>query len=508
MTKLNLKGTTFNDKIIYPVIDDIHILIDKENTILPVGIYNELKNKLKENLKLNDEIEFSLISKDLEELMQNDVKIDFRDSIDEIYKVILDELDNKIINIQHESLKRVKELYDNRKIDDAIEIFKTIEIDTLSKFEFEEYKLLEFKLFDDKKKFFDGYKALFERNHTKLKELYFVYLKYLEDIRDDKRPKKLIENIEEEFSIEEEFNRDEKAIFYYLRGRNFYARGEFLDALRDFKKSLEYCSNEKLLASIYNSATNSFTDNLFFDEAFFMANKAFEIRKKLKLSEKSDSLSLIGGIYLKRKNFKRAYEAFKEVEEITDKKDNRIYNYLVKSTIMLGFYNKAKEYLNIAKKYDDRLGFTILAEMFLIYKTQNYEKLFDYAKEKFLITDKKSSFDKVVLGWGYFLLAQKASQEEKYLDSYKFLNSSIEYFLLDKYILEAYYAYLKIDKDNEYSEYFLNVNKEYNLKGEFDEYIKKHSSISIEYKDTFGFISSKSNNLENFEQNLDNYFLI
>ena len=338
--------------------------------------------------------------------------------------------------------------------------------------------------------------------------MYFIYLKYLEDIRDDKRPKKLIENIGKEFNIEQEFNRDEKAIFYYLRGRNFYARGEFLDALKDFKKSLEYCSNEKLLASIYNSATNSFTDNLFFDEAFFMANKAFEIRKKLKLSEKSDSLSLIGGIYLKRKNFKKAYETFKEVEKITDKKDNRIYNYLVKSTIMLGFYNKAKEYLNIAKKYDDRLGFTILAEMFLIYKTQNYEKLFDYAKENFLITDKKSNFDKVVLGWGYFLLAQKASQEEKYLDSYKFLNSSIEYFLLDKYILEAYYAYLKIDKDNEYSEYFLNINKEYNLKGEIDEYIKKHSSISIEYKDTFGFSSSKNNNLENFEQNLDNYFLI
>jgi hypothetical protein len=73
--------------------------------------------------------------------------------------------------------------------------------------------------------------------------------------------------------------------------------------------------------------------------------------------------------------------------------------------------------------------------------------------------------------------------------------------------LESYYVYLKINKDNEYSEYFLNINKDYNLKGEFDEYTKKHSSISIEYKDIFGF-SSKNNNLENFEQNLDNYFLI
>ena len=91
MANLTLKATTFNDKIIYPKIDDIYILVDKKNTILPIGIYNELKNKLKEDLKLNDEIEFNLVSKSLKELMQNHIKIDFTYSINSFYELILDE---------------------------------------------------------------------------------------------------------------------------------------------------------------------------------------------------------------------------------------------------------------------------------------------------------------------------------------------------------------------------------------------------------------------------------
>jgi len=52
---LRLKATTFNNEIIYPKVDDIHILINKNNTILSLGIYNELKNKIKNNLKVESE---------------------------------------------------------------------------------------------------------------------------------------------------------------------------------------------------------------------------------------------------------------------------------------------------------------------------------------------------------------------------------------------------------------------------------------------------------------------
>ena len=144
----------------------------------------------------------------------------------------------------------------------------------------------------------------------------------MQDIRDEKIPKEVIKEFEEKFSLND-MSDEEKSRFFYLKARGLYYRGEFIEALRYFIKAKEYVGkNEKLLGDIYNSSANIFNDNFYFDEALSIADKALEVREKLALEEaKKDTLSLIGGIYLKKNNLNKALEFFKQV----NREDGRIY---------------------------------------------------------------------------------------------------------------------------------------------------------------------------------------
>jgi tetratricopeptide (TPR) repeat protein len=509
MAKFNIKAKTFNEIEINPQVEVFIVVGNRKKDFLSLNVYSTLKSRIESDLKINN-FNFYLISKDIEELIENDVIIDEEDLINKIYPELLKESENLQLDIQNPILKRAFELYENRDFEDAKKLLKSINKESLSKFDFDEYILLEFKLLERKDEMFEMYKSYFNQNRLKLKELYFDYIKYLEDIRDEKKPFKVFKEFENKFSISE-FNDEEKAFYFYLKGRNFYYRGEFLLALEYLSRAIKLTKNEKLKANIYNTATNSFTDNLFFDEALQLANKAFEIRKKLKLPEIADTLSLIGGIYLKRKNPKKALNYFIESEKIQKAKDNRIYNYLAKTSVLLGYTNKAKEYLEKSKTFEDDKGFYVLTYLFFLYKTKSYKNMFEYSKNTIFLPENREKYDKVVLAWSYYLLSQKAFEEKLYFDGIQYLERAIFYFLKDKYILEAFFVSnldLKLPKREEI--YFKEILKKYEVKFLFEEYFKKHSLIADKYCEIFGISNSKKNNLQKFYKNPDKnkYFLI
>jgi tetratricopeptide (TPR) repeat protein len=509
MAKFNIKAKTFNDIEITPEVDIFIVTGSKKDDFLSLNAYSTLKSKIEKDLKIDD-FKFYLISKDVEELLENDVEINDEDLINKVYPELLKESENLQVGIKNEILKRAIELYENRDFADSKKLLNSIDKNSLSKFDLDDYMLLEFKLLDNKREKFMPYKLFFLKTPLKLKELYFDYIKYLEDKRDEKEPFKLLEEFEEKFSINE-FNNEEKTLYFYLKGRNFYYRGEFLLALENLSKALQLTKNEKMKANIFNTAVNSFTDNLFFDEAFELAQKALEIRENLKLSEVADTLSLIGGIYLKRKNPKKALEYFKKSEKLQKNKNDRIYNYLAKTSILLGYTNKAKEYLKQAEEFENKKGFSILTNLFLLYKSKTYQDMFEFAKKTIFLPKNRQEYDKVVLGWSYYLLAQKAFEKELYFDGVKYLDKSIFYFIEDKYILEAYFvSILNIELPQKEKNYFENILNNYEIKDKFEEFVKKHSLIADKYCDIFGINNSHKNNLKKFLDNpqTDKYFLI
>ena len=509
MAKFNIRAKTFNDIQINPEVE-VHIVVgNRKDDFLSLNAYTTLKSKIENDLKIDD-FKFYLISKDIKELLDNDVVIDDEDLINKIYPELLNESDNLQIEMQNKTLKRAIELFENRDFSDAKELLESIEKSTLSKFDYDDYMLLKFKLLDDKEKGFKEYKEFFKNNPIKLKELYFDYIKYLEDKREEKKPYELLKEFEDKFTISE-FSSEEKALYLYLKGRNYYFRGEFLLALENLSQALKLAKDERLIANIYNSATNSFTDNLFFEEALNLAKKALDIREKLKLPEVADTLSLIGGIYLKSNHPKKALDYFKTSLNLQKNRTDRIYNYLAKTSILLGFFNKAKEYIKEAKKFEDSKGFTFLVKLLLLSETKSYKDIFEEAKKNIFIPEIRAKFDKVVLGWAYYILAKKAFEEELYFDGIKYLDNSISYFLKDKYILEGYYvSILNVKLPKKEQEYFEDILIKHNLKELFLEYLKKHSQIANRYCELFGIKNSNKNNLENFLKNpqTDNYFLI
>jgi tetratricopeptide (TPR) repeat protein len=225
----------------------------------------------------------------------------------------------------------------------------------------------------------------------------------------------------------------------------------------------------------------------------------------------ADTLSLIGGIYLKRKNPKKALEYFKKSEKLQKNKNDRIYNYLAKTSILLGYTNKAKEYLKQAEEFENKKGFSILTNLFLLYKSKTYQDMFEFAKKTIFLPKNRQEYDKVVLGWSYYLLAQKAFEKELYFDGVKYLDKSIFYFIEDKYILEAYFvSVLNIELPQKEKNYFENILNNYEIKDKFEEFVKKHSLIADKYCDIFGINNSHKNNLKKFLDNpqTDKYFLI
>ena len=505
MAKFKIKAKTFNDIEICSEVE-VHIVVgERKEDFLSQNAYFALESKLKKDSKLD--YKFYLISKDIEELIKNDVIIDENNFIEQIYSLLLEKIQNYQTSIYNETLLRVVELYKHRKLKESKNLLENIDKNSLSKFDLDEYMVLEFKLLDDKEANFDKYKNFFRDNAKKSKEIYFDFIKYLEDKRDERKPFKLLEEFETNFSLTE-FDSEEKAFYFYLKGRNYYYRGEFLLALDLLSKALKFTKKEKLIAHIYNTATNSFNDNLFFDEALQMAKKSLNIRKQLNLPEVADTYSLIGGIYLKSNKPKKAFKYLKKAK-IEALKSARIYNYLAKSAILLKDYKTAKKYIKKSEKFDDSKGFLVLIKFLLLNKTSTYEKMKDLEIQTLAFAENRKKYDKVVLGWSYYLLAQKSFEKKLTFEGLQYLDKAIYYFLKDNYILEAYYvSIVDVKLNKKEKKYLQEILSNYLLKEKFDEYVQKHKNIADKYCGVFKIHNFNERNLEKFPKKYEKYFLI
>jgi len=499
MAKFKIRATTFNGTTVEPEIELFAVIGNKDSN-LPLNIYNTIKEKIIESLKIED-FNFYIISKDLENLQNSGIKIDTDSLIENIFPLVLNEMENSNFEIKNQKLIRAIQLFEEKNSKDAKELFDQIDAKELSKFEYDEYILLKFKLEENKENLFRDYIRLFQNNPIKTKQIYFEYIKYLEDQRDERKPFKLMEEFEEKYPISE-LSKEELGIYYYLKGRSYYARGEFLLAIKYLKLAKDNVErDEKLLSAIYNTVTNAFTDNLFFNEALELANRAYDLREKLKLPQKVDSISLIGGIYFKSANFKTAYNYYKKAEELQTQKSGRIYNYLAKSAIMLKDFNKAREYIEKSSKYDDNKGFLVLIKLLLLFKKKEYQGMINLYKQTILLLENRKKFDKVVLGWGYALLAQSAFDEKRYEDGIEYLYKSVDFFIEDRYILESFYVSLYLyqyEVPDNIIEKFNELIYDFDLKSRFYEYVLKHSNFLKNYTAFFDIEESKENNLELF----------
>jgi len=103
MAKFNIRAKTFNDIQINPEVE-VHIVVgNRKDDFLSLNAYTTLKSKIENDLKI-DNFKFYLISKDIKELLDNDVVIDDEDLINKLYPELLNESNNLQIEIQNKDL--------------------------------------------------------------------------------------------------------------------------------------------------------------------------------------------------------------------------------------------------------------------------------------------------------------------------------------------------------------------------------------------------------------------
>ena len=217
-----------------------------------------------------------------------------------------------------------------------------------------------------------------------IKKYYFAYIKFLEDIREEKKPRELLREFEKDYPISV-LDDSELSMLYYLRGRAEYGRGEYLVALKNFSSALQKIDKKDIAekAKIFNSAVNSFTDNLFFDQARWIANQAKEFRSILGLAETFESISCQAGIETKSKNFKKALDLHLQADQVmkemqlTQIEENRHYNYLAKNAIFCNMYDEAEDYLKKAEEAGDVKGFSKYLRLLLLFQK---DRLFVYGR--------------------------------------------------------------------------------------------------------------------------------
>jgi tetratricopeptide (TPR) repeat protein len=462
----NFNGTTFEVEVQWHIVDS--------NDKVEDSLHSKIRSKLGKN-----NIDFKIISNTIEDFKKESITLDEDNFIKKILPDINQYLQNKQNfgdGAKNETLEMVQNEYksDPKR---AKKLLKNIEYSELSQDEKAQYYLLKFRLFNKNETVFKEYAKELKEYPTQSLELYFDYIKYLEDIRDESKPLQLIQELSKLYPISQ-FPDDKKGIYYYLKGRNYYLRGEFLLALKSLAEAKRFTKDKSRLADIYNSVANCFTDNLFFDEALQLATKALKIRKKYLNTDKIlDSYSLIGGIYFKQNRLQESHKYFKKV--IKQRSDDRIYNYLAKVNILMQKFDKADKYIKLLKDYQDKKGFSLLIKMLYLYKKNDFDRLQKLFRKKVLYIEENIVYDKFVLGWIYFFVSRI---DTNYSDEY--LQQSIRYFVDDNYILEAYY-----------------ISKDENIL--IDEYIQKHQNIAQDYKDIFDIELSSTQRLSRFKDNMN-----
>lgn len=314
------------------------------------------------------------------------------------------------------------------------------------------YKINHSQIVENKKKFLTE-KQNYKYDKVKLAIIYMDYIKYLQDIREEKSPSALLKELSDFCQIDF-LPADYQAYNYYLLGRYNYGRGFYLSALENFDKAyLIYKtinSREEEISDVLNSCVNCFNDNFYFEIAEDLAMKALGIREKYHLASSADTFGVLGGLYFKKRDFQNAIKYFEKSYEklkLTLKPMllNKTFNYLAKSYMMNQDYDKAQYYLNesfniIAEATAKEKSFSYLYQLILALKMNNNE-MFNSMKKVFQNPENFYSFDKVSLGWAYSFMA-----EHEYLNGYikqghDYLSDAISFFTEDRYFFEAAYIW-------------------------------------------------------------------
>ena len=126
--KFKISATTFNGLNINPEIE-IFANLGEKNNILSTMVYSDIEEKIKDNF--GEKISFYIVSKDLENLKNQDIKVDSSSLIDIVYKLVAELIKNNQTQIQtplkNQQLLRVIQFFDDKDFDSANEILKNID---------------------------------------------------------------------------------------------------------------------------------------------------------------------------------------------------------------------------------------------------------------------------------------------------------------------------------------------------------------------------------------------
>ena len=145
--KYKISATTFNGTHIEPEIE-LFVEFGEANTLLPAGIYSEVKRRVLERLGRESMDEFAVISKDLESLQANNIAIDRESLMDKLVEMVSAKSPKDKVSriVQNYELQRVSDLYNQREYESARRLYSEIDTESLRNTEEkDEYMLLGFR---------------------------------------------------------------------------------------------------------------------------------------------------------------------------------------------------------------------------------------------------------------------------------------------------------------------------------------------------------------------------
>lgn len=386
-------------------------------------------------------------------------------------------------------LKRAKELFASRAYKEAKETFQSIKPSELSDAESMEYDALSFDidLIDGNDSALDTYKDKYSENPRQACRFWFAHIRFLENQRNNKGAREELKAFQERYPLSS-LTKNELLLCHYLDGRASYARGEYLEAISYLAEALKKneIGDKKCRAMILNTSANIFTDNLFFVEAEYIAAEALTIRQEFEDPGIYDSLSCLGGIAFKKGDYEKALDLFLNAKSYADKNSmqllpsdrNRLMNYLAKTYLFQGSFEKARETLDLASDgYRDDKGFSASIRLHLHLHMKQYNKMEDFFLNEMILPEWQKKCDMGALAWCYAALAQKAFAQQTWHDGIAFLARSVRLFLVDRYIIEAaivsLYRFAYSVPESEMAVY-RKLEKTFPLAMSLEDYVEKH----------------------------------
>lgn len=383
----------------------------------------------------------------------------FKKKYEKLWQRFYHEQTRNIPSKKKSPLQKFIGLIKQKNYKDAREI--KIEKNKLSKNEKIQYCIYDFELMcylnpKEKESHLEEFNLLikkFDFDTSVVIKLWFIFIKYLEDIRENKLVDSYLKSLPKMLNIAN-LDEEDRAYYYFLEGRSLYRKGEFIKAnnvLYNSFKMFSSLGDKKNIARVLNTAVNTYADNGYFKYARFLAERALELRKEIGSNELGDTYGVLANCYFKQRNYKKSYDYYKKSLAQLEKSKNdlsRTYNYLAKSALFSKKMKEAEAYIKKSEKSSHKqtvkhLGFLKLIKLLLYYKkekTSQVEKIF----KDFIDPGNIDKFDPFCLGWAYYIYSQIAISKQDIKLAISYADDSIHFFLGEKYYLEAAYVWANI----------------------------------------------------------------